>query len=366
LRPLSVLLGLASLPTTVVACLVAFGIGPLAPPAWADAVPPPELARVAVPLPAWLASRPHSGPDSIEDLTHEPTQEQSLRDALRATIARDWPAARHAAAQGGYELLALVDGARWYAVLQMAEEGLGPTVVVAPFAWRDLIAEAPHAGFERGTAEQVALLVTELGARAGLISGAHRCAARQQSSCSGTTRVCGEAAEVPYRTSDVGHNPATLFHAAHEVLAAAWPEAVVFSLHGMRRTDATLAIVSDGSREKRSSDNAVSGHLRGALRARLGEGPAVVSCNDANDDRYPYRRLCGFTNVQGRSLDGSLNVCGMSTHAPSGRFIHLEQTWDVLGEFERGWARWAEYPNLSAILQATMAVIPCISADCPR
>jgi hypothetical protein len=98
----------------------------------------------------------------------------------------------------------------------------------------------------------------------------------------------------------------------------------------------------------------------------LGEGPAVVSCNDANDDRYPYRRLCGFTNVQGRSLNGSLNVCGMSTHAPSGRFIHLEQTWDVLGEFERGWARWAEYPNLSAILQATMAVIPCISDDCPR
>ena len=35
--------------------------------------------------------------------------------------------------------------------------------------------------------------------------------------------MCGEAEDVPYRTSDVAHNPATLFQAAHEVLAAAWP-----------------------------------------------------------------------------------------------------------------------------------------------
>jgi hypothetical protein len=353
----------------VVACIVWFAHGcSLAPPAWAGATPPPELARVAVPLPAWLAFRPHRGPDSIEDLTHEPAAEQALRDALRAVIAEDWPTAQKTATPGGYELLALVDGARWYAVLQMADgRGLGPTVVVAPEPWRDLIAQAPHAAFERGTAEEVALLIRELGARAGLISGAHRCAARQRSPCSGKTRVCGEAAAAPYRTSDVGHNPATLFHAAHEVLAAAWPEAVVVSLHGMRRTDATLAIVSDGSRAKRPGDPALSGRLRDGLRARLGEGPAaVVSCNDADDDRYPYRRLCGVTNVQGRSLNGSPSVCGASAEAPSGRFVHLEQTWDILGEFERGWGRWTEYPNLAAVLHAVTAAIPCTAAGCPR
>jgi hypothetical protein len=367
MRPLSVVLGLTSRPTAVVIGLVALVLAPLAPPARADAAPPPpELARVAVPLPAWLASRPHRGPDSIDDLAHEPTQERSLHSALRATIAQDWSTARHAATQGGFELLALVDGARWYAVLQPAAEGLGPTVVAAPHLWRDPIAEAPHARFERGTAEEVALLVTELGARAGLIAGAHRCAARRRSACSGTTRVFGEAADAPYRTSDVGHNPATLFHAAHEVLAAAWPEAVVLSLHGMRRTDATRVIVSDGSREQRPGDRGRSGRLRDALRARLGEGPAVVSCNDPNDDGYPYRRLCGVTNVQGRSLNGSPNACGVSAEAPSGRFLHLEQTWDVLGEFERGWAGWAGYANLSAILHATMAVMPCTAADCPR
>ena len=178
--------------------------------------------------------------------------------------------------------------------------------------------------------------------------------------------MCGEAEDAPYRTSDVGHNPATLFHVAHEVLAAAWPEAVVASLHGMRRTDGTSIIVSDGSREKRPGDDAVGGRLRDALRAHLGEGTAVVSCNDANDDRHPCRRLCGFTNVQGRSLNGSPNACGADTDVPSGRFIHLEQTWDVLGEFERGRARWAEYPNLSAVLRATVAAIPCASADRPR
>jgi hypothetical protein len=369
--PVSVVLRLVNPRTAAAACAAAFVLlgCPLAPPAGADATPPPGLERVAVPLPAWLASRPHSGPGSIEDLTHEPAAEQGLRDALRAAIAGDWPTAREAAARGGHELLALVDGARWYAVLQPADvRGLGPTVVVAPDPWRDLVAEAPHAGFERGTAEEVALLVAELGARAGLVAGAHRCAARARSPCSGTTRACGEAEDVPYRTSDAAHNPATLFHAAHEVLAAAWPEAVVFSLHGMRRTDDTLAIVSDGSREKRAGNHAVSGRLRDALRARLGGGPAAVSCNDAGDDRYPYRRLCGSTNVQGRSLNGSPDACGASADAPSGRFVHLEQTRDILFEFERGWAgrAEAEYPHLFAVLHAVRTVVPCTSADCPR
>jgi hypothetical protein len=39
---------------------------------------------------------------------------------------------------------------------------------------------------------------------------------------------------------------------------------------------------------------------------------------------------------------------------------------EILGEFERGWARWAEHPHLSAVLNAVATVPPCTSAACPR
>lgn len=328
--------------------------------------PPAPLERIAVPLPAWLAGRPSAPPDSIEDLPYDDETARLFSQSIAAMVAGDWSSAHKIAAKFKYEVAAVVDSSGWYAVLQESYgTGLGPVVIISPAPKTDLIVGAPHASFERGTAEQAALIVTALGARAAIVSGAHRCAARRTSSCSGTTQVCSSAGPSAYRTSDVGHNPFTLYHVAHDVLVRSWPAAVVISLHGMRKRDEIVAIVSDGSRQKRDADLLLSGRLRDEFRSRIHDRSALaVSCNDKRDDHLRYQPLCGSTNVQGRLVNSSSDICHKSAEVPTGRFLHLEQTWDILGQFERGWDRWGDYPHADAVLLAIRAIAPCIRDAC--
>jgi hypothetical protein len=299
-------------------------------------------------------------------LAHGAPTEAEFRAALVAMARGDWAASAAHAADAGYQLAGVVQENTWYAVLQeKGSGGVGPTVVISPHPLRDLIAEAPHGGLERGTAEQAALFVTRLGARAAIVSGAHRCASATESPCSGRTRVCGSEARVPYRSSDVAHYPNSLFHVAHLVLTSFWPSAVVVSLHGMRKTDDTILIVSDGSKQMRPGDHELSGRLRDRLRTELGGNfGAVVSCNDPEDDQYDFRKLCGFTNVQGRALNSSPDICLQSSQGSSGRFLHVEQSWDILGEIRRGWTRHRDYPHAGAFFAAFEQTIPCLSDDC--
>jgi len=178
--------------------------------------------------------------------------------------------------------------------------------------------------------------------------------------------VCDEAEDAPYRTSDVGHNPATLFHVAHEVLAAAWPEAVVASLHGMRRTDGTSIIVSGGSREKCPGDDAVGGPSprRAAGSPGRGYGGGELRRRERRPASLPpavrlHQRAGPLAQRQPERLRGGHGRPVGPVHPPRADLGRV-------GEFERGRARWAEYPNLSAVLRATVAAIPCASADRPR
>lgn len=313
-----------------------------------------DVRRIDVPLVSWLASRPHQWPKSLETHTAEAEQLARFRRAVEAVLQHDWKRAFEAMQGSDFELVGLRTNADLYILIQDASSrGRLPTIVLAQRPRNDLVLEAPHAGLESGTAEEAAILLERLGARAALVSGSHRCASRTTSACSGATRVCGTTERSPYPDSDVAHNPQTFFHAAHEILHDTWPSAIFVSLHGMLKTDDTVVITSDGSKNETDGTSSVSNQLRDYLRDELGGLPRrVVSCNDPNDKQYDYRKLCGFTNVQGRYANASTDICLENSYQSSQRFLHIEQTWYVLREFREGWRAISEYPYASAMIRS--------------
>jgi hypothetical protein len=335
----------------------------------AAAAPPPGIETIEQPLAAYLSSRSRPGPGAVESLAPEFARAGAFRALLKTALASDWPGLTAAAAAAGYRAAALIEETGWYLLLDDANDGLGPTVVLSPEPKRDLIAEAPHPVVDRYTVPETALFVTQLGARAAVVAGTNRCAAARESSCSGTTKVCKAYGKAPYRDSDVAHNPETLFHAAHEILAAQWPQAVVFSIHGFGKTKAapdTWAVISDGGRGEGGSADRLTRRLRDRLRVLLDGGDArAVACDDPDDRRFGFARLCGATNVQGRHLNGSADICRQSVEQASGRFLHIEQTLDLRDPFEYGWRAPRDHAAIRAVLDAVGGVVPCLPGRCP-
>lgn len=237
-------------------------------------------------------------------------------------------------------------------------------MVLAAAPQRDLIVQAPHSVADRATDIQSAIALTRLGARALVLAGAHRCAARAESACSGRTRICGDG-RAPYRTSDVAHSPDTRFHTAHLILTGAWPEAAVVQLHGfvVKGTDAWV-VLSDGSRESRPGDTALTGQVRDGVRAWFRRPERAVSCQDPDDERFDYRTLCARTNVQGRHLNGVTDVCSDSAEAASGRFLHVEQAWEIRREVRENWRDIDSAPLATIVLDSLGVAIPCTLSAC--
>ncbi|MGH6912483.1 MAG: hypothetical protein ACREH3_02110 [Geminicoccales bacterium] len=291
--------------------------------------------------------------------------EKPLAAALEAAASGDMAAARRHAAEAGYEVVERSGSGRRYAILMERDKaGIGPAVALALDPARDVIIEAPHPVIDRYSGRQAAVLFLELGARALVVSGANRCAAKAESPCSGKTRVCGGGSS-PYRASDPAHNPATLFHVAHRFLSRRWPQSVVVQPHGFTNSGSTVwFVISDGSTEKRPDDRMLTGRVRDALREALGRERAV-SCQDPSDRSIGTRWLCATTTIQGRDLNGSPDACHVNAERSSGRFLHIEQTFE---EVRRGygadWRNLAAYPGSAAIRAALARTLPCIRADC--
>ena len=320
----------------------------------------PSLKVADGPLTAWMARQDHAPAGSLQDFRVTPETAATFRDMLGAMIAGSWPDAVRSGGRIGYGLASIAEGGTWFVVARDASgRAREPAIVVNTRPKLDLIVGVPHAAYERGTPEQAALLVAKAGARAAILSGAHRCASRSFVACDGRTRACG--ARQPYRSSDVAHNPRSLFHLAHEVMVAAWPGAVVVSLHGMR-TDKTgvrtSVILSDGTRTPDPRRKSYATRLRYKLAGVFRAPGAVVSCEVRADRRYKPRRLCGTTNVQGRHVNGDRDVCKGGVARGTGRFIHMEQDRGVRRPFERAGATARGNAAVDGFLAAVAEVMP--------
>jgi len=187
---------------------------------------------------------------------------------------------------------------------------------------RPLQVHVPHPRHERHTAAEGVALFMQLQARAVLLSNRHRCDSDVPSGCDGSTGVCGPTA--PYSESDPAHVVDDVFHDVHMVLADAFADDVVVSLHGMSSAGISL---SNGTTASVVDDDALVARLARAFDTRYTD---VTVCNALPADDVPLvERLCGTTNAQGRHLNGSADACTLPASTSTGRFLHLEQSLEV-------------------------------------
>lgn len=288
-------------------------------------------------LPEWLAAIPR--PHRLGDLDL----------ALSEQFVARFGAILDSIEQGSYEdaakkadleslTIGLIGGVSddLVALYPVDSASVAPTLLVNPNWSVDAVVEAPHGAFEAGTITEGSEAILDFGVHALLVSGVERCASTRPSPCEGTTTVCSGQKE-PYRFSDEAHNAVTGFGRAHSALAKRWPTAVFVQLHGMRRDGPGWAVLSDGTHALREKEDGLPERVRDRLRKAIGGGEdRVVSCQSPVDVKAYKPKLCARDNVQGRELNGSSDACKVEATQPSGRFLHIEQTWDVLGSGSPG------------------------------
>lgn len=218
-----------------------------------------------------------------------------------------------------YDISLLKDKKKSYVVLTEKTprfRGLG-TYIFNYNSKRNVILEVPHPLFDSYTPEEAVKIFQEIEARAIFIAGTHRCANKQESSCTGKTTAC-DGKSKSFKISDAGHFIRNFFHEAHKATLNLSIRPITISLHG--NADATIPdiVVSDGT-EVKTSDTSLVNLLRQELNKRKVK---VGSCNLATDKNFD---LCGTTNVQGIFSNGFKDICTVKPKSGSGLFIHIEQ-----------------------------------------
>lgn len=314
------------------------------------ALPVPEWPLLEGGLTKWIGERPHAAAKSEVDIKLGQDRLSRLEGAWTSLVSGNGAAAEIAARSAGFEVGLLRDGTQAFAVLfEPGGRGVDATLILNLAPRTDLVVEVPHPDFEPGTAEEGADLLLRSGGRALILAGAHRCASSRASACGGKTAVCTtDGVAIPYADTDAGHNAGSAFDTFHRLLAARGEESRFVQLHGMRQGD-TWVILSDGGKANRPDDPAWPEEVRDKLRKSLGADVKAVSCQDPEDaSRFNHRRLCGTDNTQGRLLNLSPDACAVVAPTATGRFLHVEQTFDVLG---------GERPG-GAVVDAILATLP--------
>jgi len=134
------------------------------------------------------------------------------------------------------------------------------------------------------------------------------------------------------------------------------------SLHGMKEDTEgvrTSVIISNGISAD-DTKQTVATRFRTMLGRRITQPGAVVSCNLPADAVHDFRRLCGFTNVQGRSVNGDANACRGNVDEGTGRFIHMEQDGSVLQPYAQGWQQIGRHAYNRAFIIALQRILPSV------
>ena len=321
-----------------------------------------QLPVIEQTLAAWVAAQKHALPNSMPHFDQERNRNALFGAMLSNIIGQEWEKASQTAQKLNYQL-ARINETNGAFVVAADPNGIDPIVIVNVSALKDVIVQAPHVPFEKGTAEQAVTLLKNLGARAAIISGAHRCASRSFTMCNGRTAVCSGSLE-SFRASDVGHNTDTLFHLAHTILSDRWRNSLVISLHRMEKDSdgvRTSVVISNGVMADDNRAATAATRLRFALSETIKAPGRIVSCNVQSDSKYDYRPLCGFTNVQGRHVNGDKDACRFGVMQGTGRFVHLEQDRSVLDAYAEDLDQIERHPFHRALIRSLGEILPAIS-----
>jgi len=196
----------------------------------------------------------------------------------------------------------------------------------------NVVIQAPHIKNDINTGKQAVYCFKNNLAKAVFLSGTHRCNHSSFSSCSGTTTTCNSGSQ-SYRISDMAHNTNTIFQKTTEILYANVSNSVFIQLHGFGKKETDpYVIMSNGTRETPTTDYALQ------IKEALMNEDNSLTFKLAHLDTG-WTRLIGFTNTQGRFINGSSNPCSISANSTTGRFIHIEQEKSKLRENQEGWSK---------------------------
>ena len=210
----------------------------------------------------------------------------------------------------------------------------------------NLIIQAPHLKYDTNTGKQAIYCFKNNVARAVFINGTHRCNSESYSSCSGITSVCGSSDN--YRMSDLAHTTTSMFQKTTENMFSSISNSVFVQLHGFgKRSTDPYVIMSNGTRETPAID------YSDLIKEALIEQDNTLTFKLAHKDQN-WTRLIGFTNTQGRLINGSPDYCNTSATSTSGRFIHIEQEKSKLRNNEVGWAKMSN--ALSNVFSSTLGI----------
>jgi hypothetical protein len=265
---------------------------------------------------------PRRGTDGFKKPTAE--DRANFNTAVQSLFEGDLAKSAKSASAAGYSLVIVKagDSKKSYHVLYenlKGFRGLGTYIVDGAFT-RNLVIQVPHPLFDAGTLEQGVAVFTETGSRALFISGTHRCANTEVSSCDGTSAACGTRG--PYPVSDVAHFTENYFQEAHAATLKLTPTPIAVSLHGNVNETLPDVTVSDGT-----SASAPAGALVNRFAEESAKGG--VTAGSCNLEGGPEYTLCGGTNVQGRLSNKSPNPCTTRARRGTGLFLHVEQKGNV-------------------------------------
>ena len=84
----------------------------------------------------------------------------------------------------------------------------------------------------------------------------------------------------------------------------------------------------------------------------------VVSCNLLADKQHEAPPLCGFTNIQGRNVNGYADECRDSVDQGTGRFIHMEQDKILRKPYAQNWSHIEDDAFAKRLVEAFKSVVP--------
>ena len=195
----------------------------------------------------------------------------------------------------------------------------------------NLILQAPHSAYDFNTGKQAIYCFNRLNNKALFLNGTHRCNNSNASTCAGTTTVCS-GSSAAFKVSDMAHNTDTMFQKTTEILFNNIANSVFIQLHGFtKKSTDPYVILSNGTDKTPTTDYASQ------IKTELLSVDNSLTFKLAHIDSWT--RLVGFTNTQGRFINGSANPCNTSATTTSGRFIHIEQEKSKLRQDATGWEK---------------------------
>lgn len=207
------------------------------------------------------------------------------------------------------------------------------TYVFNPSPLREtLILQAPHSKYDTNTGKEAVHCFKNNLAKAVFINGTHRCNHNDPSPCSGQTSACNSTKQ-DFRISDMAHTVTSMFQKTTEHVFDNVPNSVFIQLHGFGKDDDDpYVIMSNGTRETPQIDYALQ------IKNALFDEDNSLTFKLVHID-LEWDRLKGFTNTQGRFVNGSPDACDDSAETTTGRFIHIEQEKSKLREDVTGWIK---------------------------